>query len=234
VLEPLFQVNIKCLNCENSFKTSRVRPSFKKPYAKDSDFCGHYKNANPEYYVVRVCPICGFATTEHMEEKLTNAQKAVFKEKIGAQWSMRDYSGERTWEDTLQTLKLGLLCCQIKDEKPRVIAGVLHHIAWLYREKADQANEFRFLKFALDAYILVFETEAMDLNNARLMYLIGDLHRRLGEYHDAIRWFARVVNDKRIMDASMIKACREQWALTREDMIAAKMELTEEIDELKA
>lgn len=90
------------------------------------------------------------------------------------------------------------------------------------------------MKFALDAYIQVFETEAMDLNNARLMYLIGELHRRLGNYNDAVRWFTRVVNDKRIMDASMIKACREQWAATREDMIAAKMELPDEMKEKKA
>jgi uncharacterized protein (DUF2225 family) len=147
---------------------------------------------------------------------------------------MRDYCGERTWDDAIQTLKLGLVCCQIKQEKPRVIAGILHHIAWLHREKADQVNEIRFMKFALDAYIQVFETEAMDLNNARLMYLIGELHRRLGNYNDAVRWFTRVVQDKRIMDASMIKACREQWAATREDMIAAKMELPDEMEVKKA
>jgi uncharacterized protein len=30
------------------------------------------------------------------------------------------------------------------------------------------------------------------------------------------------------MDAAMIKASRDQWATTREDMIAAKMEMPEE------
>ncbi len=234
MLEPLFLVNINCINCENSFKSSRVRPSFKKSYAKDTDFYSHYKEINPDYYVVRVCPFCGFATTEHTENKLSKDQKTVFKEKIGSQWKMRDYSGERTWDDAMQTMKLALLCCQIKEEKPRIIAGLLHHISWLHRAKDDQANEMRFMKFALDAYIQVFETEQLDLNNARLMYLIGELHRRLGNYNDAVRWFSRVIQDKRIMDASMIKACREQWAATREDMIAAKLELPEEMKEKRA
>jgi len=228
-MEPLFLVNINCINCENSFKSSRVRPSFKKPYSKDTDFYSYYKEFNPDYYIVRVCPFCGFATTEHMENKLSKEQKIVFKEKLGSQWTMRDYGGERTWDDAMQTMKLALLCCQIKEEKPRVIAGILHHISWLHRAKADKVNELRFMKFALDAYVQVYETEPMDLNNARLMYLIGELNRRLGNYSDAVRWFTRVIQDKRIMDASMIKACREQWAATREDMIAAKIELPDEM-----
>jgi uncharacterized protein (DUF2225 family) len=230
-VESLFQVSITCVNCHNSFSTSRVRPSFKKPASKDTDFYSHYKEINPDFYVVRVCPFCGFATTEHTENQLSNEHKEAFDKKISSQWTMRDYGGERTWDEAMQTFKLGLLCCQIKEEKPRVIAGILHHISWLYRGIGDQANEYRFMKFALDAYIKVFETEQMDLNNARLMYLIGELNRRLGNYNDAVQWFMKVIQDKRIMDASMIKACREQWSATREDMLAAKMELPEEMME---
>lgn len=229
--EPLFQVKADCLNCKNSFHASRVRPSFKKPISRDTDFCSHYKEVNPDFYVVRVCPFCGFSATENTEGKLSAKQQEIFLSRIGSQWNMRDYGGERTWEDAMHTYKLGLLCAQIKEEKPRVIASLLHHIAWLYRYKEDEAQENKFLEFALDAYVNVFETEQMDINNARLMYLIGELHRRLGNYSDAVRWFSRVINDKRIMDASMIKASREQWGATREDMLAAKMELPEEMKE---
>jgi uncharacterized protein (DUF2225 family) len=155
-------------------------------------------------------------------------QKSAFEEKVKDNWSMRDYSGARTWDEAMQTYKLALVCAQMKDEKDRIIAGILHHIAWLYREKEDTEQEMRFLRFALNAYIGVYETEGVSINNAKLMYLIGELYRRLGEFNEAVKWFARVVNDKRIMDASMIKASRDQWTTTREDMIAAKMELPEE------
>jgi len=228
-VEPLYQVKVQCLNCEASFETSRVRPSFKKSYKKDSDFCSYYKTINPDFYVVRVCPSCGFSTSDNYEEKITPRQKQTFQEKFGNNWSMRDYGGERSWEEALQTYKLALICGQIKEEKPRVLAGILHHIAWMYRIKGDKEQENKFLSFALDAYISVYETEQADVNNARLMYMLGELSRRLKKYSDAVKWFSKVINDKRIMDAAMIKACREQWAVTREDMLADQLELPEEM-----
>jgi len=231
LLEPLFSIKMKCINCENDYQTSRVRPSFKKGSGTDSDFCVRYKEFNPDYYVVRVCPFCGFSSSENFTDKLTKAQKEEFNEKIGNNWSMKDYCNSRTWEEAMQTYKLGLLCAQIKGEKDRVVAGLLHHIAWLHREKGDVVQEKRFLEFALNAYIKVFETEGQDLNNARLMYLIGELHRRLLNFTEAVKWFTRVINDKRIMDAGMIKKCREQWITVREDMLSAKLELPEEMKE---
>jgi uncharacterized protein (DUF2225 family) len=228
LVEPLFTVKVSCVYCEIEFNTSRVRPSFKKASKTDSDFGIHYKDINPEYYVVRVCPFCGLATTENSSEKITKDQRSKFEDKVKVNWSMKDYSGERSWDEAMQTYKLALVCAQIKNEKIRIIAGILHHIAWLYREKEDVEQENRFLRFALNAYIEVYETEGISLNNAKLMYLIGELNRRLGEFNEAVKWFARVVNDKRIMDAAMIKASRDQWASTREDMIAAQMELPED------
>jgi uncharacterized protein (DUF2225 family) len=227
-VEPLFTVKVTCTYCEIQFNTSRVRPSFKKATKTDSDFGIHYKDINPEYYVVRVCPFCGLATTENFLETITKTQRSAFEDKVKVNWSMKDYSGQRNWDEAMQTYKLALVCAQIKNEKVRVIAGILHHIAWLYREKLDVEQETRFLRFALNAYIEVYETEGISLNNAKLMYLIGELHRRLGDFNEAVKWFAKVVNDKRIMDSAMIKASRDQWATTREDMIAARMQMPEE------
>lgn len=233
MVEPLYQIKITCQHCETEFQTSRVRPSFKKAVMTESDFHVKYKEINPDYYVVRVCPNCGFATSENFTESITSAHKAEFRNRLGDNWTKRDYGGKRSWSDALQTYKLALLCAQIKQEKERVVAGLLHHIAWLYREKGDAGQERRFLQYALDSYIKVFELEGIDVNNARLMYLIGELNRRLGNYHDAVRWFSRVINDKKIMDAAMIRASREQWAQTREDMLAAQMELPDEMKDAK-
>jgi uncharacterized protein (DUF2225 family) len=233
MVEPLYTITVNCPCCENKFTTSRVRPSFKKAYRTDTDFCQYYRENNPDYYVVRVCPYCGYASTENFAPQIGGKQKAAFKAKVTDYWTMYDYGGERTWEDALATYKLALLTAQIVGEKDRVIAGLLHHIAWLYRYKKDWVNEERFLQYARDAYISVYETEGVDLNNARLMFLIGELHRRLKQYNDAVKWFGRVINDKSIMDAGMIRACREAWATTREDMIAAQMELPEEMQQAK-
>ncbi|OCT16650.1 hypothetical protein A8709_08220 [Paenibacillus pectinilyticus] len=229
MVEPLYEISVTCTYCTNTYKSKKVRPSFKKATKSDSDFCLHYNEINPDYYVVRICPFCGYAHTENFSESWSPAQRAVFQEKVALNWSMRDYCRERTWEDSLHCFKLALLCAQIKNEKSRVVAGLLHHLAWLYRSKGDKEQEERFLSFALDAYVNVFETEGMDLNNARLMYLMGELNRRLKRFPDAIKWFSRIINDRKIMDAGMIRASREQWITTREDMLALRLELPDEM-----
>ncbi|HZG78264.1 MAG TPA: DUF2225 domain-containing protein [Paenibacillus sp.] len=230
-MEPLYQIAVVCLHCEREFQTSRVRPSFKKAIKTDSDFCTYYKdgNENPEFYVVRVCPSCGFASTDSFATSMNERQRAAFGERVAATWSTKDYGGKRTLAEAMFVYKLALLSAQIVGERPRVVAGILHHIAWLYRYQGDEEGEQRFLRYALEEYIKVYETEGGVTNSARLMFLIGELHRRLKEYQDAVKWFSRVVNDKRIMDAGMIRACREGWAAVRDDMLAAKMELPEEL-----
>ena len=233
MVEPLFQVKVECAYCKVSFQTSRVRPSFKKAIQTDTDFCIHYKDTNPDFYVVRVCPFCGYASTENASTGFTAEQRQAVQEKITANWSSKDYGNERNWDDAMHTYKLALVCAQLRNEKGRVIAGLLHHITWLYRYKKDELQEKRFLQFALDAYTNVLETETEELNNARLMYLIGELNRRMKNYIIAVKWFSRVINDKRITDAGMIRASREQWAFTREDMLADKLELPEELLDLK-
>ncbi|WP_080834126.1 DUF2225 domain-containing protein [Cohnella massiliensis] len=228
-MEPLYQSKIVCACCENTFATSRVRPSFKRPIRTDSDFCAYFDVINPDYYVVRVCPYCGFASTENFSDRLYDKQKQAYLEKLGHQWKMRDYSGERTPEAALECYKLALLTAQAVGEKDRVISGLLHHIAWLYRNAGQKEQEMRFLRFALDAYVRVYEAERGSLNNARLLYVIGELHRRLGDPREAVRWFSRVIHDKSITDGAMIRASREQWTLIREEMQQKGQELPEEM-----
>ncbi|WP_276354014.1 DUF2225 domain-containing protein [Cohnella caldifontis] len=229
-MDPLYQIKVTCACCETEFKTSRVRPSLKRAVRSDSDFCSYFKSVNPDYYVVRVCPFCGFASTENFADQMNGKQKAAYYEKIGNHWIAKDYGGERTEQEAMECYKLALLTAQAVDENIRVIAGILHHIAWLYRYQQNTTQENRFLAFALDAYVKVFEQER-DGSNARLMYLIGELNRRLGNYNDAVRWFSRVINDKKIMDASMIRASREMWQTLREDMTRGGLDLPEEMKE---
>ncbi|WP_438434132.1 DUF2225 domain-containing protein [Gorillibacterium sp. sgz500922] len=219
MLEPLYQVTEKCGYCETEFRTSKVRSSFKKASFTDTDFFCRYKSINPDYYIVAVCPFCGYAFSENFSDGLSPAFRTKFELTVRKNWQGGSFGGERSWDDALRTFKLALLCAQIKQEKDRVAAGLLHHIAWLYREKGDEEQERRFLELALEAYIKVYELEGISVNNARLMYLLGELNRRLGNYNEAVRWFDRVVNDKKILDSAMIRASRDQWAATRQDML---------------
>ncbi|WP_223067599.1 DUF2225 domain-containing protein [Paenibacillus caui] len=228
-LEPLYSTNVTCILCEQTFATSRVRPSFKRAIRSDADFCGYYSSENPDYYVVKVCPHCGFAFTENFGERINKKQRSEFDKALGSRLLPRDYSGHRDWETALESYKLALLCAQAINEKETIIASLLHHIAWLYRYKGNEEQEQRFLKYSLEAYIRVFEYEGLGAGDARLMYLIGELHRRTGNFPEAVRWYSRVINDQKIVDAAMISASRAQWGVLREQMLEAKHELPEEM-----
>ncbi|AIQ60746.1 DUF2225 domain-containing protein [Paenibacillus borealis] len=217
-LIPLYSIKVVCCNCEHEFSTSRVRPSLKKAIRRDADFCSYYKDENPDYYVVRVCPKCGFASTENSADKLVEWQRKSFEAQVGRRWKARDFGEKRSWEVALETYKLALICAQSIKDKERIIASLLHHIAWLYRYQGDTVQEQRFLRYSLDEYVKVFENDSSGGNDARLMYLIGELNRRVGDFTVAVRWFSRVINDQRIVDAAMIRASREQWAILREQM----------------
>lgn len=227
-MDPLYLTKIKCPCCESEFQTSRVRPSLKRAIRQDSDFCSYFASVNPDFYVVRVCPYCGFASTENFNGHMRDDQKKSYLDKIGKQWNFREYGGERTHREAMECYKLALLSAQAVKEKDRIVAGILHHIAWLYRYEGNKEMELKFIEFALDAYIRVYQSESA-VNNARLLYLIGELHRRLGHYHEAVKWFSRVIHDKSITDAAMIRASREQWTVIREDMTNAGAELPEEM-----
>ena len=74
--------------CENTFSSSRVRPSFRKATRTDSDFCSHYRDeVNPDFYVVRVCPNCGYASTENALQELAPRQKEMYMNRIGKSWT---------------------------------------------------------------------------------------------------------------------------------------------------
>lgn len=217
-LIPLYTIKITCCNCEHEFSTSRVRPSLKRAIRRDADFCSYYKAENPDYYVVRVCPKCGFASTENSADRLAGWQRKAFEAQVGSRWTPRDFGDKRSWETALETYKLALICAQSINDKERIVASLLHHIAWLYRYRGETEQEQRFLRYALDEYVKVFENDTSGRNDARLMFLIGELNRRLGEFPTAVKWFSRLVNDQRIVDAAMIRASREQWAILREQM----------------
>jgi len=216
-LDPLYLSTAECPCCQTTFKVTKVRPSFKNPYKSDTDFCGYYKNeVNPDYYVIRVCPQCGYAFSENAIKRMTDEQKQRYYNEIGKHWTEQFFHGERTIDQALTTYKRALIIAQLMKEEPRLIAGFLHHIAWLYRYKGQAEEEKRFLQFALEQYIVVFEQETNSEKNARLLYIIGELNKRVGNFQEAVKWFSRVVNDQSIVDAGMIRASREQWKETAE------------------
>ena len=211
VAEILYDKTYKCPLCTIKFSTKKARQGRLKVVKQDKDFCKHYESVNPNYYLVNVCPSCGYAFTDNFEQ-LTPAKKEVIKERISEKWSERDFGGIRDWNMALESMKLGFLCGRLKEENKNVLAGLVLHIAWIYRKAGYEKEEKRFLQNAKKLYLEVYEKDtSAEVNVARLLYLLGELERRLGNEKVAVNWFSRIVSDKKIKDPGIIKMARESW-----------------------
>jgi hypothetical protein len=132
-------------------------------------------------------------------------------DKIGGSWQIKSFAGERTAEQAMHCYKLGLLSAQIRGERDLIQAQLCHRIAWLNRFLENEADERRFLGFALKRYMQAYIEEKSEINIAKLMFLIGELHARIGETIEAINWFSKIINDRKIADPQVIQMARDRW-----------------------
>ena len=64
-------------------------------------------------------------------------------------------------------------------------------------------------------YIKVYEVEEIT-EEAKVMYLIGELHRRLGNDNEALRWFTEMIGRHKKKSPQLVKMARERWQFIRE------------------
>ncbi|SNS76526.1 hypothetical protein SAMN05446037_102026 [Anaerovirgula multivorans] len=219
-MEHLFyDKRVDCPCCKNSFKTKKVRRRGLKVLERHTDFCVAYKDINPIYYHVWICPNCGFSASESEYRDLTKDQRLFFQGNISRKWNQRDYGGIRTFEEAEESYKLALMVAQLFKKPKGYIGGICLKLGWLYREQKND-KEFEFLKHALHSFEAAYQKEPLPiagLDEISLAYLVGELHRRFDHIQDAIKWYAKALDHPDIKKKRQIQLlAREQWRLARE------------------
>ncbi|MDF2521409.1 MAG: hypothetical protein K0R84_2037 [Clostridia bacterium] len=217
--EILYDKNVKCPICNNSFSSKKVRVSACVVDRRDEDFCIHYKDFNPVYYEIFVCPHCGYAASENSFDNLSLVELNRIKEMLSGKIVGRSFCDERGINDAIDSFKLALFIADTRGAKKSMIAGICLKIAWLYRELKDE-KEMVFLKYALDNYGIAYDKEEMPLGNLdeiSVQYLLGELSRRIGKLNDAVFWFNKAVNNPlRVNNPRIEKMTREQWTAVKQ------------------
>ena len=220
VTEPFYAKKVTCLYCHHDFKGLRVRSRFAIPYQIDSDFCTHYRFGNyvPYYYYVDVCPSCGFAFTEEFTDKFAPGTRELIQAKVGAQWDKRDYAHVRNVQAAIECYKLAIYAGTLKQERHVAMAGLCLRLAWIYRTEQNVEQEQRFLALALNEYEESYKRSDFNstkMTEMKVLFLCGELSRRLGQYNKAISYFSRVVEHPDAGDEiKMVNMSREQWGET--------------------
>ncbi|MGI6704626.1 MAG: DUF2225 domain-containing protein [Clostridia bacterium] len=215
----LYRVEVDCPVCRETFSTSRVRSKFCVVESRDTDFCVYYKGCNPIFYEAAVCSKCGYAALYDRFTEIGPEDAGRVYSRFAGKWNGRDFGSERSIEDALDAYKLALYCSQLrKDVTADIFTSICMRMAWLYRIKGDTEEERRFLAHALEQYMVLYDRgdtpEKMD--EITLIYLMGELNRRLGNADDAVIWFSRVVSHSMAGQKPLIvRMAREQWSMVR-------------------
>ncbi|HVJ47661.1 DUF2225 domain-containing protein [Desulfitobacterium sp.] len=220
-LQPFYEKKITCLYCGESFTTKKVRSHSSVSYKTDSDFCPYYKENlyNSLYYHVSVCPSCGFAFNSEFSKDFTTQAKNAVQKGIAKKWQSRDFDSVRDVKTAIETYKLAIYSASLKGESHFVLAGLCLRLGWIYRQENQPDDEQRFLKLAIKEYDASYlHSDFVNSWSAiKILYMLGELNRRVGEFKQAISYFSKIVNDPdRNKDKLILNRTREQWALATE------------------
>ncbi|AET66343.1 hypothetical protein Desor_0650 [Desulfosporosinus orientis DSM 765] len=215
--DAFYEKKMTCIYCSSPFVTQKVRSRFSVPYKIDSDFCPHFRegNYNPHYYFVNVCPECGFAFSEEFSDHFPVGTKEAIKLGIANKWTKRDFGQFRESKQAIETYKLAILAGSLKKEKNAVLAGLSLRLAWLYRAEGIFDQEKRFLALALQSYeesFLYSDFTGTSMSELRVLFMVGELSRRLGQPEKAIAYFSKIIQHKEANEEpKIVNLARKQW-----------------------
>lgn len=196
ILNHLFDKNIICPVCGAKFKTKCVK--FKSPRikAKDSDFFIRYSVINPYFYDVWICNSCGYTAIKSDFEKIKSYKKELVLNNITTKWKPRNYPDILDEKLAIERYKLALLNAMLIDLPHSTKAIILLRIAWMYRLLENDSHEKTFLKQALDEFNEAYISESFPMHGLQrdsLMYLLGELNRRLDNFQEALLWYSKTI-----------------------------------------
>jgi uncharacterized protein (DUF2225 family) len=224
-ISALYDKKCVCHHCETTFYTKRVRSGSQAILKRDADFCTYYKEQklNPIVYTVHVCPVCGFAFTDQFAQKLLPAAKKLVQEHITAKWTPKDFGGVRSHTDALACYKLAIYAAELTGEAHSVKAGLYLRLAWLFRFRGNKEEENRFLSLAVREYEQSYihsdyTIGDKEMSEVRILYLIGELMRRVGQFDKAILYFSKALEFRnRTIETGILAMAHDQWQLAREE-----------------
>lgn len=222
-IPPLYDKKYNCMLCKEPFTTKKIRSRFIKVKKYDTDFCPTYASEenNPMLYYINVCPHCGFSFSDDFNPYFAPGTVETIIRKVCEKWVPSTiYSKERDILTAIKTLKLSSYCATLKKEKHIVIAGIYMRIAWLYRNMENEEQEKRFMKLGLNEYIESYtadDFQSKQISDVRVLYMIGELSRRIGDIDQAIKYFSKVIEKQNsTIDVQVIDWARERWHEIRE------------------
>lgn len=219
----LYDKEETCPVCGTPFKVTKVRKSACPVLKRDTDFCTHYQNENPNLYDIFVCPACGYAAPDSSFSDLLEAQRKLLRDWLPQQPKLPDLTGQRSVATAITAYDRAIACAMAKHGKASQVAGLYLKAAWVYRVAGD-AREAEYVANAATYYEQAFQTEQTPIgtmSDVMLRYLIGELLRRSGRLNEARLYFSHLVSDPATRSDQRIgNLARDQFQMVKEQLAA--------------
>lgn len=219
---PFYERSYICPICQMNFSSLAIRRSAVSVEKRESDYHPIYKEANPLHYSIIVCPVCKYAANKQTFSSELPAQLVVQLGQALLKLDTRnsEFTKERDLDTVLESFQLAIRTAQLKKSGAGELAALIHAAAWICREANNAELERAYLDQALKNYLQAYENSSDNigkLSEVQIVYLIGELNLRAGEYSAAIRWFNRAFTHVDIkQNPSLEKLVREQWQKANE------------------
>lgn len=196
ILNHLFDKQVVCPVCNAHFKTKTVKSKSPRVISKDSDFFIRYSVVNPYFYDVIICNSCGYAALRSDFDNIKMYKKELVLSNVTPKWKPREYPDILDEKLAIERYKLALLNALLLDLADSTKAMLSLKIAWMHRLLNNTDQETVFLKQALEGFNNAYIYEVFPiygLQRDSLMYLLGELNRKLGNSQEALQWFSKTI-----------------------------------------
>ncbi|GAC1648466.1 MAG: DUF2225 domain-containing protein [Gemmatimonadaceae bacterium] len=211
----LQQIELHCPVCDHGFRSQAVM-STNSFGGKRTDFHERAAGTQPLPYLIHMCSRCGYSGAERdfsEEADVTPLLKEHVWNELAPQVATGAVSGSEKYEAAAKVADWQGL-------EPRHVADLYLRAAWCCVDEGDSEAERFFRRKAawmFEAALETFDGVARE-ERAVLTYLVGELHRRIGDTRTAGRWFNRVPGE--ITDSQcqrwILDAARQQRDCPRE------------------
>jgi uncharacterized protein (DUF2225 family) len=195
-----YRVDVQCPVCEGHFKANKLFESKLKQLGSDNEMRMRFEDIEPIHYKVWVCPNCLYANFLNCWSDVSARQRSTLR--ASAEKRKSDFAAlagpDGEAERVINGYGLAIECLtQIKNVS-NIIASAWLNLAWLYDDRDDLGRAAAARKNALEAYE-EFYSQAQLLppsSELQVLYIIGELNRRLGNIRKAHEHFLKVLHYK--------------------------------------
>ncbi|HHY14738.1 MAG TPA: DUF2225 domain-containing protein, partial [Firmicutes bacterium] len=176
--EYLFSTEVTCPMCSTSFTGLRMRTTRLQVERHDPDFRAVYRNFEPNFYYIWVCPQCLFAYPERQYKKIrrTAIQRGrQYLEESPAAFSFA-FDGQRTVQQVITSYYLAMRTFEVVGASPEQWANLWLRLVWIYEDLKEEQLALEAAEKARNYFAEAMSTTARSAAGDQQLYIL------LGEF----------------------------------------------------